>query len=664
MEMVRFRADRIYIALLLLSFVAVAPHAALALEGKEQYRVEDKPYEELNRMEIQANQARELYWKGEYHKALDIFLSLTRSNHPSSTLYFNESAQCQLALGDLSHAEKNLRNVDNFFIAYNSADREESALSKFGEEAKKIYLGDPYERATNYLLLSLIYIARGDYENALAATKSGILADADAKDNRYESDYTLLQLIEMKLLNIIGKNDNADLYRETARKSYINSHPLVRDLYSEKQDKLELLALTESERRDLKINESPEEIKTGLKQFEEKLVLSSRGVNPEKELGALLTGDYNTLIVVPAGKGPTKSRKGKDGQLVVIDANNLNYRLPAITVDGQLLATAPVSEVANVNYHATTRGGRKMDAILEGKAAFRSTTVGVGGFLAGLGHQVGGYAGLALALVGAVTQGIGGAMSPEADTRCWQLLPAGFDVYALNLPAGEHEISVQQRIYFENQSEWKSRIKVGDQNQLAAVIAPPAPLGKYSVLNEETAEVKKASVTTTKTSDKLTVLIPPPLGLRKIDQFPPVEAGEKPEAIAPDLKKISRKIEKRLAGASVQGVRVSHQEINGNYETLVKSFPCALQTEIEGLDLKKEKDDKRYSMEITFSVVDTVTGRAKNRERVTGFYLRKGDDNGGSTDAYYKCFDDALEKFLSKTNLTESIKGVLQKASL
>jgi tetratricopeptide (TPR) repeat protein len=615
-------------------------------------------------MEILANQGRDLYWKGQYQKSLDIFLSLTKSNHPSTPLYFNESAQCQLALGNLSEAEKNLRNVDNFFMAYNTADREEKALSKFGEEAKKIYLGDPYERATNYLLLTLIYIAKEDYENALAACKSGILANADAKDGKYDGDHTLLQLMEMKLLSITGKNDNAAQYRESARKSYINTHPSVRDIYSERLDKLEMLALSDDERSDLKIKESPDEIKAKIKGIEEKLAVASRGVNPEKDLGALFSGNYNALIVVPLGKGPSKSRKGKDGQLVVVNTDSTNYQRPSIFVDGEYLNTEPVKEVANVNYHAVTRGGRKMDAILQGKAAFRGTTVSVGKFMTDFGNAAGGWAGLAIALVGAATQGVGGAMAPEADTRCWQSLPAAFEVYALNLPAGEHEIKIAHTLYFETQNELRKKIIVGDRKKLAAVIAPPAPVGRYSEIADAGSEVKWVPKPGSKGAGNLSFLVTPPLGLKKIDRFPVTEAGEKPEAIAPDWKKIAKKIEKRLARSSVQVERISHQEITSNYESLVKAFPLAFQAELETLDLKKEKDDKVYSVRITFTIVETGTGRAKNKETVTGIFRKLEDDKTGSTDAYYKCIDDALEKFFTNRNLTELTKDKSKTASL
>lgn len=622
-------------------------------EPKKEYRVEDKPYEELNKMEIFANQARDLYWKGEYQKSIDIYTNLTMSNHPSTPLYFNERAQCHLALGNLSDAERDLRNVDNFFLAYNSAEREEKALSSFGEEAKKIYIGDPYERATNYLLLSLIYITKEDYENALAACKSGILAASDAKDNKDEGNYTLLQLLEMKLLSVIGKSDGAAQYREFARKSYINTHPEVRDLYSERLDKLALLAMSEDERVALKIKETPVEIKASISAIDEKIAVAERKVNADKDLGALLTGEYNVLIVLPAGKGPYKFRKGKDGHFVMINTESTPYLGPSVFVNGSHLPASPIREVANINYQASTRGGRKMDAILNGKAAYRGTTVSVGQFLTELGNQAGGLGGLAIALIGVAAQGVGGAMTPEADTRCWRSLPAGFEVYALNLPEGEHDIQILHRTYFELQGELKKKVVVSGPNKLTALIAPPSTIGRYSEIVESAGEAKRLPNAVKNGAGNIPFLITPPLGLKKIDRFPSVAEGEKPEAVAPDWKRITRRVQKKMEGLSIQAETVSHQALTKNYDLLTKSSPLAFQVEIENIDLKKEKDDKVYSMRVTFTTVETVSGRARHKETLTGVFRKTEKDKSGSTDAYYKCFDDAFEKYLEKNPLSD-----------
>ncbi|MDA8431940.1 MAG: hypothetical protein M0Z60_03135, partial [Nitrospiraceae bacterium] len=594
----------------------------------------------------------------------DIFGGLTKTNHPSTPLYYDEIAQCQIALGNFSAAESSLRNVDRFFRTYNTADREEKALSKFGKEADKIYMGDPYERATNYLLLSLIYISRGDYENALAACKSGILADADSASNQGGSDYTLLQLIEMKLLQVLGKSDGAIQSRNAARASYINTHPSVRELVSDRLSKQELLSMPQQQRDKLKVKETPAELQTQLTEIEEKLATASKEVNSEKDLGVLLSGDYNTLIIVPTGKGPSKGRKGKDGQLIVVETHQNTYERPSVLLDGAVVPVAPVEEVADIDFHAVTRGGRKMDALLQGKAVYRQTTVGAGEFISELGNQMGGMAGLAMVFVGIATQGIGGAMSPEADTRCWQLLPSDFDVYPLNLPPGEHEITVRHRLYFETQSETARKVTIDGHGGMVAVIAPPAPIGWYSDITASGDDMKRGATPVPAGAGKTAVILTPPLGIKKIDRFPSIAEGKKPEAIAADWKKIVRKLEKRLASPSLQLERASHREIVSNYELMEKSIPWAFQTEIEKLDLKMDKEDKVYSLQMRFSLVDTATGKAVSEETITGIFRKSENDKTSSTAAYYKCIDNALEKFLAGKNLPDLMKGNIQSAHL
>ncbi len=648
---------------LFLIVVCLGVKDGVAFAGDNNYVVQDKSYEELNKMEILANDARVLYWNGEYQKALDIFDTLARSNHPNTPLYFDEIAQCQIALGKLSEAEKSLRNVDNFFRTYNTEDRERKALSSFGKEADKIYLGDPYERASNYLLLAVIFMNRGDYENALAACKSGILAAADVGDNKNSGNYTMLHLLEMKNFQMLGRTDTAAQSRAIARRSYINAHPMVRDLYSDRLGLLELLSLSQEQRKKLNVKETQEELQAKLKDVEDKLTEASRRVNPEEDLGILLTGDYNTLIVVPVGKGPHKSRKGKDGQVVVIEPDQSTYQKPAVYIDGTLASIKPVTQVADINFLAMTRGGRKMDAILQGKAVYRSTTVGAGALLTDIGNRLGGIAGLATVFVGLIAQGVGGAMSPEADTRCWQLLPSSFDVYALNLPAGEHEIDIKDRIYFEIQSETARKISINGQGGLAIVLSPPVPVGRYSENADSETEIRNSVKKAVVENETASILLPPPLGLKQIERFPPLEAGGRPEAVAPDLRKITRKIEKRLA-TSLQVVKLSHSDILNNIESFSKSLHWALQTEFEHLDLSKDKDDRIYSIDVTFSLVDTASGKAVARETTKGIYRKTADDKIGSTSAYYKCFDDALNKFLAGKNISKIVTKPFQKAAL
>ena len=91
---------------------------------------------ELNRMERQADQARDAFWCGRYEEAEQQFAALTGSVHPSVMLYLNECAMCELAQGDYQAAEQRLRQVDSLLNTYVDAEREKKAMSAFGAEAE------------------------------------------------------------------------------------------------------------------------------------------------------------------------------------------------------------------------------------------------------------------------------------------------------------------------------------------------------------------------------------------------------------------------------------------------------------------------------------------------------------------------------------------------
>ena len=306
-----------------------------------------------------------------------------------------------------------------------------------------------------------------------------------------------------------------------------------------------------------------------------------------------------------------------------------------------------------------------MDAILNGKAVYRSSTVGAGSMISEIGSNVGGLAGLALNLIGVAVQGIGGAMAPEADMRSWQLLPSSFYVYTLKLPPGEHEFVFRQRVYFEKVNEVRKKVKIEGPKDLAAVFAPPTLTGVYSEVVESgtSASGTKKAVSAQDKGAVLAVVIPPPLGFQSIEKFPSILKDERPEAFAPDLKKIVRKIEKKLSGMKFTVEKISHQEIVSDMENLTKMFPLSFQIQLEGLNSESSGQDVIYSTKFKFSLVDTSTGQANIKESITGRYIKTSDDKTGTTDAFYKCLDDALDKFVSQTNIS-NFHGMQVKTSI
>jgi hypothetical protein len=606
-------------------------------------------YEQLSQMEARANEARRLYWRGDYSGAVTVFEALSSPLNPSSPLYMNELGSCYLAAGDYPGAERSFGEAAGWIEGYIDPNREKKALSVFGKEEEKVYHGDPYEQSSLFLLLALLHMDRGDYDNALAACKNGNLACAAASENEFESNYTLLQLLQAKCLALRGDPDGFTKLRDAGANSYRLTSPEVRDAYAQRQEYLALLKQTAGERRQVGVRDSEDQLRTKLQQADEQLQSLSTKVDAVGGLGALYTGDYNTLIVVPRGRSPHKYRTGKDGQLVCFQPVSVVGPSCELLVDGASYAGSPIHNAADIEFQATTRGGRRMDAILKGKAAFRRTTVGVGSVLTQVGNA-GGIYGLGFVLVGATMQGIGGAMTPEADTRCWQSLPKSYDVLALELPEGDHTFESRQFVYFEARGTIQRRIKLDGTNDMRVVILPPFPVGLYSDLFEEKMSLTEAD--TAAASDPKAVLIAPPLGLQRIERFG-VEAGDKkPFAFAPDAKRVMRAVKHTLEGRGIASYLVTHDDLIGQRAQFAQKSGHALQLAVGDLLKQETPQGTACQAMFTISMIDTTTGAPIFAKGFQGACTEK---KLSATDAFYKCLNDALTQFVSSTELVSAL---------
>lgn len=609
-------------------------------------------YEELGKMELKADIARNYYWKGEYEQAVKIFGELTSETHPSRILYLLELGNTYLATGDVEGANKAFYEAYKLLETYRDIEREKKAISEFGKEEEKIYRGDPYEQSTGMLLLALIFMDRGDIDNALAAVKTAVLADSDATENLYTSDFTLIHLLEAKIHKMRGEEDEFKKVRDVAAHSYRITHPDVRDIFSERLDRIALLKMPPDERKKLDVEKTDEEIKKEIAELDQKLNAASEKINAESDLGPLYTGDYNTLILLPVERSPYKSRKGKDAQIVFFRDVNMKSQPVRISVDGTPISISPVPNVADITFQAETRGGRRMDAILKGQAAFRSTTVGIGNFLTEMSDDVGGYIGLGMLVVGVIAQGIGGAISPEADTRCWETLPKHYDVYALSLPEGEHSITFDQFLYFEKLNSRTRTVRIEGNDHVSVVFGPPSLMGLYSSHCENGIKLSKRDLRERKKpGDK--ILITPPLGLHRIERFMGEGDDNEPEACAPDAKKIMRSIKKALKKKNLHPLLVSHDEIIADREKLAEMGKTAVQVRLRGL--KKVQGDYKYEYRADFemSLIDTRTGQKLYSQVVEGSYT---SEDSAPTKGFYNCLKASLEHFVSSDKFMQALR--------
>lgn len=240
----------------------------------------------------------------------------------------------------------------------------DAARSVFHNEANKDFKGEPYERAMAYYYRGLLYLRAGDYDNARASLKSAEYQDTVSETESYRSDFAIMNYLVGWTHQCQGSTSSAD-----------------------------------------------------------EAFAAAAAAQP----GLSRPAPSDTLLVISElGRAPLKARDGAQAQKLVFTAvaddglTAAAFELP----QGQVVRTA---EASNVGYQATTRGGRAIDGILEGKANFKETTGAIGdvAMQTSLMQMAQGNNGGALGMagVGMMFSLFAGAAKTQADIRGWDSLP-------------------------------------------------------------------------------------------------------------------------------------------------------------------------------------------------------------------------------------------------
>lgn len=258
----------------------------------------------------------------------------------------------------------------------------QKARGYFTEEAKKTFYGEPYERVMAWYYRGILYWMEGQLDNARACFRSAQFQDADAGNNQYKSDYVILDYLEGLLTTKLG-GDGSDAL--------------------ERAQKLSKLARL------------PE-------------------YNP----------DANVILFIDFGAAPQKYAAGEYGEQLRFREGSSPVKSARLQFGDQTLAISPTDDLY---YQATTRGGRVMDYVLDNKAVFKKST-DIGGSVAIVSgavlasHRDTQDAGLAVLGAGIIAKIFSSATRPEADTRTWQNLPQYLSFAVLDLPPGDHTLTV------------------------------------------------------------------------------------------------------------------------------------------------------------------------------------------------------------------------------
>ncbi|MEE8142825.1 MAG: hypothetical protein V3T77_06975 [Planctomycetota bacterium] len=329
--------------------------------------------------------AERAYLRGEEGRAVELFQDRAQEAVGNYALEESLLGTAALTAGDYRTAREALIEAGRVMGSFpGNSPKQVGAL--IGRESNKVYLGDPYEVAMNSLYSALLLLAKGDEENARAALKQGILADSDSKEERYKSDNLALYLLEAFLSLRDGKSDLA--------------------------------------RRDL----------------EQVLAL-----DPDNEFASpSLLQNANTVILIDVGKGPRKVGAGKFGELARFQ---VYYPLPyrsLLTLNGEPLQRPSLG--VDVAFQAMTRGGRDMEGVLRGKAAFKETTETSGFILLDQATRMHKHGGV-LALIGGGLLLLSALIQPQADLRHWHLLPGESHLWIGRIPAGLHTLQLDFTTY-------------------------------------------------------------------------------------------------------------------------------------------------------------------------------------------------------------------------
>ncbi len=258
------------------------------------------------------------------------------------------------------------------------------------DEKIKIWKGEPFERAMANFYLGLTYYMDHDYANARAAFENALFKLRD-----------------------YGENDqNGDKYSEV-----------------ESNFALGFLMLAKSEQR--------------LGQDDAARKNFARAVQLRPDLAALADFDLNqrcnVLLVIDYGYGPYKA-KNADGALVGFaprpeDAPLIT--LPALWVDGRAMNLDDFNRpTVDLLALAQDRRWQSIDTIRIVKSVLGTGLIAAGAYEGLRQHS---NPGLALGLIAA------GALlkaTSQADIRQWEMLPRSVFLLPLQLPPGQHDITV------------------------------------------------------------------------------------------------------------------------------------------------------------------------------------------------------------------------------
>ncbi len=407
-----------------------------------------KTEDELDAMECLDEAAARCFAAGNYAAADSTLLSLTSEPTVSRPLYELERVNVLLHQERRKEAHELMMKVCRDFDLLFDERSEKEAVSLWHGENEKVYKGDAHERATLYAFLALSFMEQGEWDDAERSVKNGLLADsANTKEAKYNSDYALLQYLGYVACMKSGRASAAEGYMR--------------------------------------------EMGTTLGVDSATLDVLSKSPLP------------NAFAVVWAGTPPTYARGGEYSHIrhVIPGTKSPFSYLSADAGDGVEILVP--TGLADINFQATTRGGREMDTVLNNKAAVKTGMSASGNILLIAGYAcfasmgsdakadiVLGCVGGGCMLLGCTFHIVGACINSTADIRCWKNLPGELLVVPMVLPEGERTVAVRGYMQRDNVVRTEKSVTVGPN----AVATAHLSLMPYSTIVSPSTEIIKRGV--------------------------------------------------------------------------------------------------------------------------------------------------------------------------
>ena len=316
---------------------------------------------------------------------------LAEGDEDSVALFLNGQAWLDMVSGELDAARRKFVTAGRIMGDWQTSQGEViSAL--VGSESSKTWKGDPHEKAMNAIYTGFLFWVKGEIDNARASFKNGIFADAESDEGEAQVDFALLYWLAGRASLALGDRSGAEDYFKEARQARGFA------------------------------------VANGARGRSSAPILTDPGAG-------------NLICLVECGLGPRKVAGGPHGSLAMIEPRRTVVETARVFIDGDRVGESTL--LADLDYQASTRGGKVMEGIREGKAVFKTASGTAGAVLIADGLNDSGDSRDAKLIIGGSLLALSLLTRAEADTRSWEILPQSVQVLTADVAPGEHVLRIE-----------------------------------------------------------------------------------------------------------------------------------------------------------------------------------------------------------------------------